>query len=52
MRRDFLQYCAMTGLSLAVPFRLPRVRAAEKHLVVPEVGAVFADAILRVLAVE
>src|SRR3954463_12575293 len=30
MRRDFLKLCGMTGLGLAVPFRLPETRAAEK----------------------
>lgn len=31
MRRDFLKRCAMAGLGLAVPFRLPASRAAEKN---------------------
>lgn len=31
MRRDFLKACAATGLGLAVPFRLPEARAAEKR---------------------
>src|SRR6266571_3844891 len=30
MRLDFLKYCAMAGLGLAVPFRLPKACAAEK----------------------
>src|SRR5436190_1203554 len=30
MRRDFLKLCGMAGLGLAVPFRLPAARAAEK----------------------
>src|SRR5436305_13155167 len=30
MRRDFLKMCGMAGLGLAVPFRLPAARAAEK----------------------
>jgi hypothetical protein len=30
MRRDFLKMCGLAGLGLAVPFRLPAARAAEK----------------------
>src|SRR5205807_701033 len=30
MRRDFLKLCGLAGLGLAVPFRLPTARAAEK----------------------
>src|SRR5213595_843516 len=30
MRRDFLKLCGLAGLGLAVPFRLPEARAAEK----------------------
>jgi uncharacterized protein (DUF1501 family) len=30
MRRDFLKLCGLAGLGLAVPFRLPETRAAEK----------------------
>ncbi len=30
MRRDFLKMCGLAGLGLAVPFRLPEARAAEK----------------------
>jgi uncharacterized protein (DUF1501 family) len=30
MRRDFLKACAAAGLGLALPFRLPSARAAEK----------------------
>src|SRR5438105_2665986 len=30
MRRDFLKLCGLAGLGLAVPFRLPAVRAAEQ----------------------
>src|SRR3954463_10542844 len=30
MRRDFLKLCGLAGLGLAVPFRLPESRAAEK----------------------
>src|SRR5436309_10638139 len=31
MRRDFLKLCGLAGLRLAVPFRLPAARAAEKN---------------------
>ncbi|HEY7428196.1 MAG TPA: DUF1501 domain-containing protein [Gemmataceae bacterium] len=30
MRRDFLKLCGMAGLGLAIPFRLPAARAADK----------------------
>lgn len=30
MRRDFLKLCGLAGLGLAVPFRLPDARSAEK----------------------
>src|SRR5881227_3496485 len=30
MRRDFLKLCGLAGLGLAVPFRFPEARAAEK----------------------
>ena len=31
MRRDFLKLCGLAGLGLAVPFRAPEARAAEKQ---------------------
>jgi hypothetical protein len=30
MRRDFLKLCGLAGLNLALPFRTPKARAAEK----------------------